>query len=251
MFRFLFLLSFLAIFASNPVFSSDFPTTDGMKLMLIEGWDAESNSEPVPQAVEETEQTDEISVEPSSEDSQQTSIQSDQDQDTQSSGQTRLARRMAELKKSAYQLHVAPPSPSADEVPVNQAAEILNQAPRWIVGDMRSPARRARAHIPFCHQPTYYQEINLERCGQLDCERLGCLQNVYSSLWFVGNTAILPYRVGSQPHCTCVGSYGDCRTCHRYDCSIEPLHVGEDCATTSRGLLSQSAAMAGFAFLLL
>ncbi|MCM2373707.1 bZIP transcription factor [Aporhodopirellula aestuarii] len=163
----------------------------------------------------------------------------------------RLARRIAILNKSPRELRLAPHPAGENEVPVNQAAIVLDDDPQWIVGGNRMPPRAARVHIRFCHQPTYYQEMNLERCGQVDCDRFGCLQNGYSSFWFLANTAMLPYRVASEPHCRCVTGYGDCPTCQQYDCSIEPLHCGETCCQTSGGLLSESAAIAGFAFLLL
>lgn len=163
----------------------------------------------------------------------------------------RLAQRMSVLRKSPRDLRVGGASVGKDDVPVNQAAAILDEPPRWIFGGDRIPEPADRVHTRFCHQPTYYQEMNLERCGRVDCERLGCLQNLYSSFWFVTNTAILPYRVASQPHCRCVQAYGDCTTCQRYECSIEPLGCGDDCCQTGGRLLSESAAIAGFAFLLL
>jgi len=131
---------------------------------------------------------------------------------------------MAELKKSAGELTISLPQPDVDGVPVNQAAMILAQ-------------------------PTYYQELHLERCGRPDCERFGCLQNLYSSIYFLGNTALLSYRAASEPHAQCVPAYDDCRTCQGYDCPIEPTHFGEEFGATMRGVVSQAAAVAGFSFL--
>ncbi len=162
----------------------------------------------------------------------------------------RLAMRLAELNKPGNLLTVAMPTPAAGEVPVSQAATVFDQPPLWIAGGYSVPPPPQRVHIAFFHNPTYYQELNLERCGRLDCERCGYLQNLYSSMWFVGNTALLPYRLASEPPCESVLSYGDCPSCHQYDCPIEPLRFGESCVPTSRGLLSQSAALAGFVLLL-
>lgn len=166
------------------------------------------------------------------------------------SDRARLAMRLAELNKPAALLTISVPPPQIGDTPVNQAAEIFDEAPYWIRGHegFAPPARRV--HMAFYHNPTYYQELNLERCGQLDCERYGYLQNLYSSVWFIGNTSLLPYRLASQPPCDCVLSYGDCPTCHDYYCPLEPLQFGESCAPTRRGLLSQSAALAGFVLLL-
>ncbi len=162
----------------------------------------------------------------------------------------RLTARLAELNKPATRLRVAAPSAQVGEAPVNQAAQIFDQTPLWIRGGLSVPPPAQRVHVAFYHNPTYFQELNLERCGRLDCERFGYLQNLYSSVWFVGNTAMLPSRIASQPTYECVASYGDCRSCHQYDCPIEPLWMGDDCAATRRGMLSQSAALAGFVLLL-
>ncbi|TWT67170.1 hypothetical protein [Allorhodopirellula solitaria] len=162
----------------------------------------------------------------------------------------RLTQRLAELNKPARLLSIEVPAAQPGDAPVNQAAQVFNRRPFWVHGGVSSPPPPQRVHITFYHQPTYYQELNLERCGRLDCECCGCLQNLSSSIWFVGNTLMLPYRAASQPHCQCVPSYGDCPTCHQYDCPVEPLCVKDGCASTSRGLLSQSAALAGFALLL-
>lgn len=162
----------------------------------------------------------------------------------------RLAMRLAELNKPAALLTVSVPPPQVGDTPINQAAEIFDEAPYWIRGHQGFAPPASRVHMAFYHNPTYYQELNLERCGQLDCERCGYLQNLYSSVWFIGNTSLLPYRLASQPPCDCVLSYGDCPTCHDYDCPLEPLQFGESCVPTRRGLLSQSAALAGFVLLL-
>lgn len=162
----------------------------------------------------------------------------------------RLAMRLAELNKPAALLTISVPPPQVGDTPVNQAAEIFDEAPNWIRGHQGFAPPARRVHMAFYHNPTYYQELNLERCGQLDCERCGYLQNLSSSVRFIGNTSLLPYRLASQPPCDCVLSYGDCPTCHDYDCPVEPLQLGESCAPTRRGLLSQSAALAGFVLLL-
>ncbi|MFG0255730.1 MAG: hypothetical protein ACF787_11655 [Rhodopirellula sp. JB053] len=173
------------------------------------------------------------------------------EQEKRDKARERLASRLAELRKSPRNLRINKIVASQEGVPVNQAAEIMSEEPQWIAAGNFTTPRAVRVHARFCHQPTYYQEMNLERCGRLDCESCGCLQDLYSRFWFVTNTAILPYRFASQPHCRCVDSYGDCPTCRRYNCSIEPLRCGEDCCQTGRGLLTESAAIAGFAFLLL
>ena len=50
----------------------------------------------------------------------------------------------------------------------------------------------------MCHQPLYFQEINLERYGH---NRLGPFQPIYSGVHFFSNVLILPYRmVADHPH---------------------------------------------------
>jgi hypothetical protein len=229
----------------------DFPSDDDvdeLKMLLLDDRDSDEEDKPADAGNED--QGNSAAKDSNEGDGES---EADDDSDVEQKTQTdakRLSERLAQLKKPAHELRIVPPIANAAEVPVNQAAQLLNQSPLWIGGGESVPPRAARVHHRFCHQPTYYQELNLERCGQLDCESCGCLQNAYSSLWFIGNTALLPYRWASQPHCQCVGSYGDCPTCHRYDCPIEPLGFGKKCDATARGLLSQSAVMAGFALLL-
>lgn len=167
----------------------------------------------------------------------------------------RLAARLLSLRKPATSLTVGLATIATEESgvrePVNRAAAILSdQPPRFIDGSFDEIVRADRVAVPFCHRPTYFQELNLERCGQLDCERYGCLQNACSSLWFLTNAALLPHRIGSQSPCKCVGSYGDCRTCQRYGMPIEPLCDKKADSENLRGALLQAASMAGFAFLI-
>ncbi len=162
----------------------------------------------------------------------------------------RVRARLAELNKPATLLTVAPPPVTAGDEPVNRAAVVFDQSPYWILGGPSVPPPPQRVHVVFHHNPTYFQELNLERCGKLDCARCGYLQNLYSSVWFIGNTSLLPFRLAAQPPCECVAAYGDCPTCHQYQCPVEPLQVGDSCLATSRGTLSQSAALAGFVLLL-
>lgn len=219
-----------------------------VKLMLIEEGDEEPNSDTTDELSQDNDGRTQARVTEAI-DSATPAEDGEPTEEAWDDG-ARLAIRLAELNKPATLLTISLPPAQAGDTPINQAAEIFDQAPYLIRGHqgMAPPARRV--HVAFFHKPTYYQELNLERCGQLDCDRCGYLQNFYSSVWFIGNTSLLPYRLASQPPCECVMSYGDCTTCHQYDCPIEPLQLGDRCALTSRGLLSQSAALAGFVLLL-
>lgn len=165
----------------------------------------------------------------------------------------RLEVRLAALRKPPHQLKLVPDFPvSEDSIePVNQAAAVLVSVPPREVSAQWQPILKAeRVHVPFCHRPTYFQELNLERCGLTDCEAMGCLQNAYSSLWFLTNAALLPYRSLTQSPFDCVPAYGDCATCQESPLPIEPLRCHRGPSHCTRGALMQAASMAGFAFLL-
>ena len=198
------------------------------------------------------------SLEMKLDDPRQVDQESDGDEPVQKQSmpqEDRLKMRLLSLRKPAGSLTVGLAPPAAEESgarePVNRAAAILSMQPlRRIDGAFDEIVRADRVPVPFCHRPSYFQELNLERCGQLDCERYGCMQNAFSSLWFLTNAALLPYRIASQSPCECVGAYGDCPTCQRYDTSIEPLCDKMAGPKNKRGTLLQAASMAGFAFLI-
>lgn len=98
-----------------------------------------------------------------------------------------------------------------------------------------------RYSVGFCHRPLYFEQPNLERCGQA----FGYCQNLISGIQFVANAWTLPYHMSQQrPDCP-VGVGGDCRTCQTYPVDFNPFPL-------DRGaFLSEMAAIGGFAFLLL
>ena len=160
----------------------------------------------------------------------------------------RLEVRLAALQKPAHQLTLVPDFlDSEDSIePVNQAAAVLVSVPPRRVSAQWQPILKAeRDHVPFCHRPTYFQELNLERCGLTDCESMGCLQNAYSSLWFLTNAALLPYRSVTQSPYACVPAYGDRTTCQESPLPIEPLGCQRGPSHCPRGALMQAASMAG------
>ncbi|WP_146577762.1 hypothetical protein [Neorhodopirellula pilleata] len=164
----------------------------------------------------------------------------------------RLETRLAALHKPAGQLTLVPDVLAIDDSvePVNQAAVIFaSESPQRISAQWPPIVKAERVHVPFCHRPTYFQELNLERCGRIDCQSMGCLQNAYSSFWFLSNAALLPYRSVTQSPCQCVSAYGDCTTCQQYPIPIEPLDSQGERSDCTRGMLMQAASMAGFAFL--
>ncbi len=195
----------------------------------------------------------ESSAQPSSNNSAAYSPEAADERST-SAGEARLAQRLAVLRKPSSQLTLGLKSedPDTADEPKNIAADLLSESPvEYLSADFLPIPQADRVHTRFCHRPTYFQELNLERCGQLDCEKWGCLQNAYSSFWFLTNSTLLPYRVASQPSCQCVQAYGDCTTCQRYDRSIEPLKCGCQDKSSVRGFVVQAATVAGFVFVAL
>ncbi len=134
---------------------------------------------------------------------------------------------------------------SSDPIkPVNVAAHLNQLVPaRLVTSEPISPRVSNRYPISFCHRRLYFEEIDLERCGQ----NHGCLQNVSSAGWFLFGVVATPYRLATQPPNELVRSRGDCRSGQSYDLTIEPFaENGKD----SKGLLLQAASLAGFRFLL-
>ncbi|WP_146410491.1 MULTISPECIES: hypothetical protein [Crateriforma] len=159
----------------------------------------------------------------------------------------RLQQRLAELRKPAQDIRLDS-RPILEDVPTNVAALQQDQEPEryWASPHYPTPIA-SRVHEPFCHQPLYFQEVALERCG----DHCGYFQNAVSTWRFVFNTTVLPYRLATQPHCRCVTSWGDCRCCQqeRFP-AVEPLQRRDDGHLQCRGVAAE-AAVAGFTFLLL
>ncbi len=100
--------------------------------------------------------------------------------------------------------------------PENRACEFMDAyAPIYYTTPVRYGASRPirNAHI-FIHQPLYYEDPNLERCGQSN----GCLTTAVSSVHFVTAIAFTPYLTGATHPSACVQSLPDCPTCHSFDC---------------------------------
>jgi hypothetical protein len=75
-----------------------------------------------------------------------------------------------------------------------------------------SVCRPSRNTHPFRHNPLYFEDPNLERCGQGN----GCLTNVRSAAHFYGAIAVLPYLTTEKHPNECVRALPDCPTCHKF-----------------------------------
>lgn len=66
---------------------------------------------------------------------------------------------------------------------------------------------------PYCYQPLYFEDVNLERCGySAHC----CVQPLISGAHFFGTCGILPFKMIARSPCSCVEPQADCPPCERY-----------------------------------
>ncbi|MCC9643693.1 hypothetical protein LOC71_15515 [Rhodopirellula sp. JC740] len=164
-----------------------------------------------------------------------------------SGAKSRAQEGLASLRKPVASIRLMPVA-SEGELPSDSAKELLaSEAPQVIDSQWNPIPTHDRYPVCFQHQPLHFEERNLERCGK-GC---GYFTNAVSAFWMIGNTAVWPYRLAAQPHCRCVRSIGDCRTCQSYDCPVEPLRHGTTTHPIAKGTLAEAAAIAGFTFLLL
>lgn len=97
--------------------------------------------------------------------------------------------------------------------PVNQAASLAPEQLPSLVGSLGfAPPPPDRYTIQQYHRPLYFEQPNLERCGN----GFGILQNGISAATFVGNTIAWPFRAYHQPPDCLVKSGDDCKTCQFY-----------------------------------
>ena len=126
-------------------------------------------------------------------------------------------------------------------VPRDLAAEWLGEhyAPQYAcIGRPWCETVYHWAATGFCHQPLYFEEINLERHGY----RCSAIQPVLSGASFFGNVAMMPYNLGAEPVCDCIYTLGHYRPgdCVPYQHHRKPLSL--------KGAVYQGAALwTGFA----
>jgi hypothetical protein len=132
-------------------------------------------------------------------------------------------------------------TPSAEKTPANQAGEFLGTAKPFLITMSPQSARPLNRYpVAAMHQPLYFQELNLERCGNA----CGCFQTAVSTVSFFTNVMILPYRIAQRPWNTI--------ECHRLDCpSGNSLPCIEPTQASCRGVILQTAFAVGLTFLLL
>lgn len=83
----------------------------------------------------------------------------------------------------------------------------------YVMGPVVGVAAPSRYPVCFQHNPLYFEDPNLERCGVSN----GCFTTTYSAAKFLGTTLALPYLVVATPPKTCMATLGDCPTCAEFD----------------------------------
>lgn len=163
-----------------------------------------------------------------------------EDRDTQGEIEQRNQRRIDLLRRPLRSIRIV--AATDGPVPNSVADQVLDQSETIrITSSGETVPLPARYTSSFCHRPLYFEELNLERCGNT----YGYATNAVSGFHFLTNTAMLPYRLATQrPDCT-QPSRGDCQTCQEYSHDIEPFGF------EPRGVLIEAAAAAGFVFLMM
>ena len=123
--------------------------------------------------------------------------------------------------------------------PRNVAITVLPSKTDWVTSLGIPTPRPERYTVGFSHQPLYFEQAKLERCGL----HLGCLQNAVSASMFLTRVKWLPYHLGKKPTCQCFPTKGDCQSCERFPIFQDVLPLD------SRGAILQAAAIAGFVIL--
>ena len=105
---------------------------------------------------------------------------------------------------------------SADELPdeLNEGKEYFSKAGtqrNWSSGTWVS-FRPRRNTFPFHHNPLYFEDPNLERCGRTS----GYFTEVTSFAHFAGRIPVLPYMMTVEPPCSLVHAKPDCPTCSEF-----------------------------------
>ena len=105
-----------------------------------------------------------------------------------------------------------------------------------VLGDVH----QRRCLYRICHNPLYFEDPNMERCGQ----GFGVLTEAVSAARFFGRIPLVPYMMGATPPCECVRALPNCPSCHRFGCDA---YVPDP---TIRAVSLQGIATVGFIFLI-
>lgn len=136
-------------------------------------------------------------------------------------------------------------APGNETPPENQAAKHNQQFEtryKW-----QSPSyagfRPNRNSFPIRHNPLYFEDPNLERCGISH----GCLTDAVSIIHFAARIPALPYLAAADHPTSCVRAKPDCPTCHQFGPDAYFPHPGEIDLSAAA---IQGAATVGLIFLI-
>lgn len=135
----------------------------------------------------------------------------------------------------------------ATELPdqLNEGKEYFSKAGtqrNWSSGTWVS-FRPRRNTFPFHHNPLYFEDPNLERCGRTS----GYFTEVTSFAHFAGRIPVLPYMMTVEPPCSLVPGKPDCPTCSEFGPDAYFPHPDE---VDLGGASIQAAAVVGLIFLI-
>ncbi|MCP4891652.1 MAG: hypothetical protein GY904_34310 [Planctomycetaceae bacterium] len=128
--------------------------------------------------------------------------------------------------------------------PEDRAKEFLQTKPPIEIGGASMGAILPdRYPVIMYHRPLYFEQPNLERCGNT----CGYFQNAISSALFFSDTVILPCRIWQHGKYPCVQAGGDCPTCREISRCQHKSRLSVNPASWA----AKAAAGAGFKFLAL
>lgn len=100
------------------------------------------------------------------------------------------------------------------DIPENVACNYLGQGAThaYLTPPLLCATSPYRSAYPFCHNPLYFDDPNLENCGR----GWRCFTSGRSSVLFLGQTAMLPLHMLIDCPRDHVRALPDCPSCHRF-----------------------------------
>ncbi|MFM9961661.1 MAG: hypothetical protein ACKV2Q_10595 [Planctomycetaceae bacterium] len=124
---------------------------------------------------------------------------------------TPLANRLPELKP--FETLTEEEKDEVLKTPNDSASEMLRQRkPFNVFAIARHPWQANRDSYRFYHNPLWFEDPNLERCGR----GWGPLTTSVSAIHFAANIPILPYRFTAEKPWSCVRTLPDCNSCEKF-----------------------------------
>ncbi|WP_310821112.1 hypothetical protein [Stratiformator vulcanicus] len=127
-------------------------------------------------------------------------------------------------------------------VPCDPAADLFDQwGDRYVIAQPWANVTPEPMEFCFHHQPLWFEDANLERCGRT----IGCLQPALSGAYFFANTTTIPYRFAAECPKDLVCAKQFCGPCQKYsiaDNYLPPPSV--------KGAVAQALAVTGLFFVI-